>query len=186
MHPEEDGDNVDSEGDSVGDEDMEEDIDPDIRDDILKPASTRSKIVVNLREMKDEVTGKKRPFKSTDPIIYDLDPYDKVRMRLLKEDEALYKAYLKTINEIQNNPRYQPKKLRIGWCRWFWITLIQYLFIIAFFYIFLLIIQLSLFNLVILGIMLKLLHQIWVLTDALKWKTNFNSRTNAFNEFIKE
>lgn len=30
------------------DDDGDEDYDPDIRDDILKPASTRSKIVVNL------------------------------------------------------------------------------------------------------------------------------------------
>lgn len=164
---------------------MEEDIDPDLRDDILKPASTRSKIVVNLKEMKDE-NGKKRPFKSTDPIEYELDPYDKVRMRLLKEDEALYKAYLKTISEIQNNPKYQPKKLKIGWCRWFWTSFLQILIIIIFFYIFLLIIQLSLFNLVILGIMMKALYQIYVLTDALKWKQNFSSRTNAFNEFIKD
>ena len=34
--------------------------------------------------------------------------------------------------------------------------------------------------------MMKLLYQIWVLTDALKWKHNFSSRTNAFNEYIKE
>ena len=99
VHPEDDNDNNDSENDSAGDEDMEEDIDPDIRDDILKPASTRAKIVVNLREMKD-ANGKKRPFKHNDPIKYELDPYDKVRMRLLKEDEALYKAYQKTIDEI--------------------------------------------------------------------------------------
>ena len=124
VRPEDENDNVDSENDSVGDEDMEEDIDPDIRDDILKPASTRSKIVVNLREMKDETTGKKRPFKSSDPIIYDLDPYDKVRMRLLKEDEALYKAYLQTKKDIETNLKFQPKKLKIGWCQWFWIGLI--------------------------------------------------------------
>ena len=66
---------------------MEEDIDPDIRDDILKPASTRSKIVVNLKEYFDDSTKKKRPFKDSDAIVYELDPYDKVRMRLLKPGE---------------------------------------------------------------------------------------------------
>jgi hypothetical protein len=34
----------------LDDDDADEDYDPDIRDDILKPASTRSKIVVNLKE----------------------------------------------------------------------------------------------------------------------------------------
>ena len=69
----------------------------DIRDDILKPASTRSKIVVTLR-IPDEVRKKDgRDWNQTDEIIYDLDPYDKVRMRLLKQDEQLYEAFKKTI-----------------------------------------------------------------------------------------
>ena len=44
--------NDDQSGDSEDqeDDDADEDYDPDIRDDILKPASTRSKIVVNLKE----------------------------------------------------------------------------------------------------------------------------------------
>jgi hypothetical protein len=45
----------------LGDEDdalTDEDYDPDIKDDILRPASTRSKIVVNLEE--PETKGKKK------------------------------------------------------------------------------------------------------------------------------
>ena len=44
--------------------------DQSIKDDILKPASTRSKIVVNLND-------KNGQFK------YELDPYDRVRMQLI-------------------------------------------------------------------------------------------------------
>jgi len=55
----------------------DEDYDPDIKDDILRPASTRSKIVVNLREPD---TKKKKEFGRDDKIVYELDPYDKVRM----------------------------------------------------------------------------------------------------------
>jgi hypothetical protein len=79
------------------DDDADEDYDPDIRDDILKPASTRSKIVVNLKEPKNTINGKKRAFKADDLIEYELDPYDKVRMRLLKKDELLFKKYEETI-----------------------------------------------------------------------------------------
>ena len=86
----------------LDDDDADEDYDPDIRDDILKPASTRSKIVVNLKEPLTS-NGKKREYKSNDAIEYELDPYDKVRMRLLKKDEKLYKAYLETINQIKEN-----------------------------------------------------------------------------------
>ena len=46
--------------------------DGSIKDDILKPASTRSKIVVNLNL---ENGGFK----------YELDPYDKVRMQLIND-----------------------------------------------------------------------------------------------------
>ena len=64
----------------------------ELRDDILKPASTRSKIVVNLIEPRD-ADGQIRAFNSTDEVNYELDPYDKVRMRLLRSNEDFYKAY---------------------------------------------------------------------------------------------
>jgi len=44
--------------------------DGSIKDDILKPASTRSKIVVNL---------------NLETFKYELDPYDKVRMQLIND-----------------------------------------------------------------------------------------------------
>ena len=46
-------------------------------------------------------TQKKKPFTSSDKIEYELDPYDKVRMRLLRKDEELYKAYKKLIEDIE-------------------------------------------------------------------------------------
>ena len=73
----------------------DEDYDPDIKDDILRPASTRSKIVVNLIEPKKD--GQKREFTKDDPIEYELDPYDKVRMKLIFEEQKLYKRYQETI-----------------------------------------------------------------------------------------
>ena len=81
--------------DSEDDEDQDEMM-QDIRDDILKPASTRSKIVVTLK-IPDEVKKGNREWRYDDPIEYELDPYDKVRMRLLRKDEELFKAYENTI-----------------------------------------------------------------------------------------
>jgi hypothetical protein len=49
------------------------------REDILKPASTRSRIVVELENPKGD--GEKlRDFTASDPINYKIDPYDEVRM----------------------------------------------------------------------------------------------------------
>lgn len=71
MHDEgnddDDEDSDDQEGfsdDNEDDEDLD-DYEHDIQDDILKPASTRSKIVVNLKEYKDK-NGKRRPFNKGD------------------------------------------------------------------------------------------------------------------------
>ena len=74
-------------------------MDPDFKDDILRPDSTRSKIVVNLREPSDG-KRKNKQFRHDDPVIYDLDPYDKVRMKLIFEGQKFYKAYEKTINQL--------------------------------------------------------------------------------------
>lgn len=48
------------------------------------------------------------------------------------------------------------------------------------------IIQLSLFNLVILGIMSKAMYEIWKYTDTYKWKKNFKARTKHLQDYIKE
>ena len=77
---EEDHNEEDPDVESESDEDLEdEDYDSSLKDDILRPASTRSKIVVNLREDSNGVGGRKKN-RQLQNIIYDLDPYDKVRM----------------------------------------------------------------------------------------------------------
>lgn len=53
-------------------------------------------------------------------------------------------------------------------------------------YVFFLIVQLSLFNLVILGILIKLLIKIWQFFEAIRWKIEFNWKTKQFNNFIKK
>ena len=94
------------ENDSQNDEDEEdqddEDHDAGIKEDILRPASTRSKIVVNLKEPPSaDGKRKKRQFSDKDKVEYELDKYDKVRMQLYKPGEKLYKCYLDTINELE-------------------------------------------------------------------------------------
>jgi hypothetical protein len=66
--------------------------DPDIKNDVLRPASTRSKIVVNLS--------------TEDGYKYNIDAYDKVRMKLILPNEKLFKAYEHTISMIEKNKNY--------------------------------------------------------------------------------
>ena len=95
---------------SESEDDLEdEDYDSSLKDDILRPASTRSKIVVNLRE-EAKGTGGRKNNRQLQEIKYDLDPYDKVRMQLIFEDKKLYTAYCATKDALETNIKYQPRK----------------------------------------------------------------------------
>ena len=78
--PDQNNDQSDDESDEDNsyDSDANEDM-GNFREDILKPASTRSRIVVELENPKGE-GEKPRDFIANDPIIYKIDPYDEVRM----------------------------------------------------------------------------------------------------------
>ena len=52
-------------------------------------------------------------------------------------------------------------------------------------YVFFLIIQLALFNLVILGIIFVFMQKIYHILEALRWKFGFNYKTKRFSTFIK-
>lgn len=146
----EDDDNSSSE-DEMNEE--SEEYDPDIKDDVLRPASTRSKIVVNL----DPETGK-----------YVIDPYDRVRMKLLLPREELYKAYEHTITQIENNKNYQPTTRKMPFYYYVPAFVAELVFLLIFFYLFFLIIQLALFNLVIIGIIIVVGQKIYLLVEALR------------------
>lgn len=100
--------NNDESNDSQEDEEESdqdnEDHDSNIKDDILRPASTRSKIVVNLKEPLSSDGKRKKQFSDNDKIEYELDKYDKVRMQLFKEGQKLYTAYKNTIDQIEKKP----------------------------------------------------------------------------------
>jgi hypothetical protein len=65
------------------------------------------------------------------------------------------------------------------------INLVEYAILIIFVYIFLLIIQLALFNLVIVGIILVFISKIYQFLEAFKEKIKFNYRTKDFDAFVK-
>ena len=162
----------------------DEDYDPDIKDDILRPASTRSKIVVNLIEPKKD--GQKREFTKDDPIEYELDPYDKVRMKLIFEEQKLYKRYQETIRQIEEKLDYQPKKKQFPF---YWkcpVVLVEAVILLLLVYIFFLIIQLALFNLVIIGIIIVVFKNIYYILEGFRYKLSFWYKTKHFKKFIEK
>ena len=151
--------NSNNSGEDENDYDMdEEDYDSGIKDDILRPASTRSKIVVNLREPDSK---KRKQFGKDDKVIYDLDKYDKVRMQLLLPDQKLYKCYEETIRELQTKEHLQPRKRKMPWYKLAPLVIFECVILILLSYVFFLIIQLALFNLVIVGIVFVFIAKIF-------------------------
>ena len=106
-------------------------------------------------------------------------------MQLIFEDKKLFHAYEHTRQELERNIKYQPRKrtcpcyLNLIMC---FVELILMLIVI---YVFFLIIQLALFNLVILGILFVFGNRIYVFLEAIRWKIQFTYRTKEFDKFIK-
>ena len=98
-------DNSDTESEADEDELDDEEYENQIKEDILRPASTRSKVVVNLREPPGQKKGKKKvkQLPRSHVVIYDIDPYDAVRMKLLLPNQALWNAYVQTITDIEKD-----------------------------------------------------------------------------------
>ena len=63
--------------------------------EILKPCSTRSKIVVQLNDLKKWKKGELL-------VRYEIDPYDQFRLRIVMKDEELLNKYRNTISQLSD------------------------------------------------------------------------------------
>ena len=147
------------------------------------PASTKSKIVVKLKKDPNPA-GKRIKNYRPQKIEYELDDYDKVRMQLIFEDQNLYKAYLGTIKDLETNIKLQPKKRTCPCFHRFLMVFVQCLLVLILTYVFFLLFQFTLFNIVILGIELILIKRFYFFLNSIKSKLSFNYRTKEFNNYI--
>lgn len=93
--------------------------------------------MVNLIEPHDR---KNKQFRRDDKVQYELDPYDKVRMKLIFEGQKLFKAYQETISQLENNTKYQPRKRQMPFLKNMIGLLLEAIFMLFFIYLFLLLI----------------------------------------------
>ena len=96
-----------------------------------------------------------------DKIEYKIDEYDKVRMRLFREKEELWKKYEITKNYLEENSHIHPKKRTMPCCRKGCLIILFTVLFLATIYLFLFLVQLALFNLVIVSIFVVGLHKIF-------------------------
>ena len=69
--------------------------------EILKPCSTKSKIVVQLNDIKKR--------RKDEPLVrYEIDPYDEFRLRIVMKDEELLNRYHDTISQLSDGNKLCP------------------------------------------------------------------------------
>ena len=100
-------------------------------------------------------------------------------------DKRLWKAYHKTVSDIESSLDLQPRKRTMPLWLLIPIELIKWAVMLLFIYMFFLVIQLALFNLVIVGIIVVFLKKIWEFLEAFKEKFKFNYCTKDLEKFIQ-
>jgi hypothetical protein len=92
----------------------------------------------------------------------------------------LFKAYEVTIKELESNIKFQPKRRKMPCLLTMFFLLMEAIVMILFVYMSFLIIQLALFNLVIIGIIFVMLKKIFYIAETIRWKLMFNKKTKDF------
>ena len=105
-------------------------------------------------------------------------------MQLIFEDKKLYNAYMVTKEALESKIKLQPRKRTCPCYLNLIMIIFEWILIVLVCYVFFLIIQLALFNLVILGILFVFIKRFYVFLEAIRWKLQFNYRTKDFKEFI--
>lgn len=89
-----------------------------------------------------------------------------------------------TKEKLETDIKLQPRKRTCPFCLNLFMIIIEIAIIIFVLYVFFLIIQLALFNLVILGILFVFIRRIYAFLEAIRWKFQFTYRTSEFKKFI--
>ena len=90
-----------------------------------------------------------------------------------------------TKDALEKNIKFQPRKRTMPFYLDCPIILGEFILMLLVIYVFFLIIQLALFNLVILGILIVFIKRFYVFLEAIRWKLKFNYRTKDFKKFIE-
>jgi hypothetical protein len=138
------------------------------------PGSTPSKIIVSMIDYKDG------SFKATSnkDFKYKIDIFDKLRLRLLEDDDKMWNRFKKMMDTIEKNKKYHPWRRSVPCLLSLIIGLILFSVVMVILYFLLLVIQLALFNLVIIGICLMFARLI-----ILRFVSMFESFKNNYKSF---
>lgn len=107
-------------------------------------------------------------------------------MQLLLAEQKLYLQYEETIKQLEEKPSLQPRKKQMPIYMDMPLLLAEILILAALLYLFFLIVQLALFNLVIIGILIVFFKTMLYFFESLRKQCKFRYRTKDFINFIDE
>ena len=140
-------------------------------DELIKPSSSRVKLVIDWQPPMDGQPGR-----------YILQEKDKRVFSEYMEPEKLED----TLRQLHENRDLLPQYKRVPCCTKFLCLSLRLIITILYLYINLIILQLALFNLIMLGVMLVWLRKFWGILQAVQFKFEFNYKTKAFKQFIED
>ena len=118
--------------------------------------------------------------------------HDKKKYELKKEDEDVLWVYnidlnkLKiTLQRIEGNQSLRPFDHNQPIWRWLGIKIFTILVLIIYLYVSLLILQMALFNLILVGIVFVYFNKLWTMMTALELGIDYRYRTGGYKRFIE-
>ena len=120
--------------------------------------------------------------------------YDKDEKRYIisdKDKEVMQKymtveEFHKTTKEIENSMRLRPFDMRTPCCKRFLLKMLTIIFLIIYSYACFILLQLALFNLIMLGVMLVYFNKLFMFFAAVCFKYDYNYRNSPFQKFIEK
>jgi hypothetical protein len=105
---------------------------------------------------------------------------------LLRQFNLDLKEFKRTTDAIENDVRLRPYDFKQPTWRWISIRILSILCLLLYIYIALLVLQMSLFNLILVGISIVYLNKVWTLCSAIELKIDQAYRTGPLNRFIQQ
>lgn len=144
----------------------------------------------DLAALLDAQQADKKPFSSRAKIVVEFDD-SKGRYVLSKEDEAVLQRYeisisefLGTLRHIEENVHLKPFEFKQPFLRWFGFRILSVILFFGVFYSAFLLLQMALFNLVLVGVFFYYLHRLAKMLNAFEHRQDLTYRTRPLKTYV--
>lgn len=132
-----------------------------------------------------------KPFSSRVKIVV---PYNRAlkRFEVKEEEKDLIKEYIPidvffaTIRQIENNKRYRPLDRKTPLCKKIIINIFCWIILLIYLYIALILLQLAIFNLILLGLLIVYFKKLYSFLSAIYYRYDQSYKNGPFKKFIEQ